>query len=997
MADRSLNDLNYGHPGAATYDLEYRGWNFARQYTKRQLKQVQIQENAEPLQTQTIPPSTHFPVSQTYANSTSVQKDVRGLVREYPQLAPSLEQLPALALVSAAIQTTTSTYDPLFGNLLSFGSITLEDKHEHPRRIAALPAGEAGNILCLAILTKERHGWGMDRNVWIEGPSLKDAECGYWNEEAAPIQQVCFAQSEDRSTFLAVRLPTRTILFRPVYFRDRRAAKPSPYYHLPTSVIDAHPILNVGLEQTGGAPHTDIAFNPEFQLQFGIVDQNHTWSVWNIEHGRKGDAYTMSCLVQGHINPSEDADLTGEDGWARILWVGDVNTLLVCSRRHFSIISIEGASFTYLPCPALFTKRSTEWILDVQRHPRYRKQFFILTSTRLVLATVKTVSESLDATAGEAGATVLISWRHYRGGEDFTLNFSVQMLADDETYVLLHSRLNDIVQVYTFSEHPSGSSTLISTSDPTMLDFAISGIQRYTQIHMEPMQYGESGQETHGSGLGFSYMEKGIQFHRLFSICSDLSVHELVVYAHKLGADLSHSDLTVEDFTHSLIRQSRRDASRKEVIDVDNDFIVPNGLKAVEAPKSKTMSQEPKRIQIQDRASLRDDKDYRTLYSALSQTDTSVVEVSKSVDFEAVTNQLQQILVDESSSTSLPLGTLIEFAGMKINVSDIDKASESLQRLLSSRSGEDFAEIQHIASMRLLSLTETEESTVTELYDTIIQNWIVPLPPDVPTRVRQQKERLGRRIAAEVILASTRIREVQSQEPLAELQHGPGQESSISLPVLPSKPMEGNNTNTPHWQSSQPLPTPPHSSIPSSFQPGSSPPPSPFEPLTASGPLIRLSKHLKITDSSLTPTIIPSSVTELLTHWQPGTDPRMYDWDATERALRPEDLDAPAQEQREKARKKKERKERKQQREDELMKARAGSQPMVFSRSSPGPTFGSSSQVPIQSSSQVPLSISGFKGPGGLDILAPMSQVEPGRFGGRPDKKKKKKGRVSGF
>ncbi|KAJ4368162.1 hypothetical protein N0V83_006518 [Neocucurbitaria cava] len=1008
MADRSLKDLNYGHPGAATYDLEYREWNFARQYTKRQLKQVKSQEN-----TQTLPPSTGFPTPQTHVNSTSVQRNVRGVVRAYPQLAPALEQLPELALVSAAIQTTTSTYDPLIGNLLSFGSITLEDRHEHPRRIAASPTGEAGNILRLSTLTKERHGWGMDRSVWVEGPSLKEAESGYWNEDAAPIQQVCFAQSEDRSTFLAIRLPTRTVLFRPVYFRDRRPAKASPYYHLPTSIIDAHPILSMGLEQTGGAPHTDVAFNPDYQLQFGIVDQNHTWSVWDIEHGRKGDVYTLSCLVQGHIDPPENVNSVGEDGWARILWIGDVNTLLVCNRRVLSIVNIKGNSFTFLPCPELCTKRSAEWILDVKRHPRFRGRFFVLTSTRLILVAVTTPSEALDANVGAAGAFILTSWRHYRDAEDFTLNCSVQVLADGnlndfypesvtdnyiETSVLIHSRLNQLVQICTFADHSSGSSTLISTSDLTTLNFAISGSQGTNQIHIEPMQYGDTGQETYGSMLGHLYRDQGIRFYRLLSTSPDLSVHESVVYLHKLGADISNpSSLDVEEFTRSLVRHTRRDVSKKEGVDEDDDFIVPNGLKAVEAPKPKIASQQPKKIEHQDRASLRGGIDYRMLYEALTQKETGIEGVSDPIAIEVVTNQLQQIFMDEPSSAPLPLGTLMELAGKKINVPDVDKASENLQQLFASGNGANFTEVQRIASVRILDLPEVEESTLLDLYDIILQTWIASLPPDVPTRIRQQKERLVRRVAAEILLSSFRIRQIQHEEPPTRLQQGPSQDSSISLPVLPSKPMEGDYTSSQLWQSSQPLPTPPHSSVPSSSQPASSPPPSPFEPAAPSDPLARLSKHLKVKDSPLIPTILPPSVTELLAHWQPGADPRAYDWNATERALQPEDVDTTSQEQREKARRKKERRERKQQREDELMKSKAASQPLVFPRSSPGPTFASSSQVPTQSSSQVPLPRGGFRGPGGLDILAPMSQVEPGRFGGRPDKKKKKKGRVSGF
>jgi RNA polymerase I-specific transcription initiation factor RRN6 len=53
----------------------------------------------------------------------------------------------------------------------------------------------------------------------------------------------------------------------------------------------------------------------------------------------------------------------------------------------------------------------------------------------------------------------------------------------------------------------------------------------------------------------------------------------------------------------------------------------------------------------------------------------------------------------------------------------------------------------------------------------------------------------------------------------------------------------------------------------------------------------------------------------------------------------------------------------------------------------------SSSQVPSQSYTQVPLPGSG---PSSQGPFGAQSQVEPGRFGGRPEKKKKKK-RVGGF
>jgi RNA polymerase I-specific transcription initiation factor RRN6 len=153
--------------------------------------------------------------------------------------------------------------------------------------------------------------------------------------------------------------------------------------------------------------------------------------VWDIDRRRRSEEYKITCLVQGQIAPPDETDPTGEDGWARILWVGDVNTILVCNRRKLSIIGIQGGSFEYLLCPAVISKRSGDWILDVSRHPTIRGQFFVLTSTELFLMAVNTSNGAGDADVGPVGAQVLLSWRHYRDREDFTLSMTVHELAED--------------------------------------------------------------------------------------------------------------------------------------------------------------------------------------------------------------------------------------------------------------------------------------------------------------------------------------------------------------------------------------------------------------------------------------------------------------------------------------------------------------------------------------------------------------------------------------
>jgi RNA polymerase I-specific transcription initiation factor RRN6 len=195
-------------------------------------------------------------------------------------------------------------------------------------------------------------------------------------------------------------------------------------------MIQPNPILSIHQNDTGGFPHVDVAFNPDFQLQLALVDQSQTWSVWDIEHRPRLGTYTASCMVRGRINELEDADTTGQDGWARILWVADITTLLVCNRRHMSIVSIKGGSTSYLPCSETFSERSADWILDVKQHPEDRHRVFVLTSTRLTLIEVTAPSELLSSAAG-AGAKILLSWRHYRGAEDFTLGLSVQLVTGD--------------------------------------------------------------------------------------------------------------------------------------------------------------------------------------------------------------------------------------------------------------------------------------------------------------------------------------------------------------------------------------------------------------------------------------------------------------------------------------------------------------------------------------------------------------------------------------
>jgi RNA polymerase I-specific transcription initiation factor RRN6 len=354
----------------------------------------------------------------------------------------------------------------------------------------------------------------------------------------------------------------------------------------------------------------------------------------------------------------------------------------------------------------------------------------------------------------------------------------------------------------------------------------------------------------------------------------------------------------------------------------------------------------------------------------------------------------------------------LDIADTKIDVSDVDQASLALQRLLSADTRHGNVEVRCIANAELLHLGNDEEPTISALYDEILQHWIAPLPPQAPKRVRQHKERLARRIATEVTLATRRTFHRETQSAVVDNRVGLSQDSGISMPILPSQPIDDPGSSQ-NWASSQSLPTPPISQSQSS-QPTSSQTPTPSSQFASSqqhpslpistlaDPITRLRRHLYFTDDVPSDDVVSDGVSRLLSQWQLGTDPRTYDWDASERAIRIESVEGNDQQQLEKARKRNERRERRQQRENEVSRAQPSSQPFskpstfvkptVYPRSSPGPMLEAINQhVSLPGASSQSQGFATFPFP-------VQSQVEPGRFGGRPmDKKKKKKGRVSGF
>ncbi|EFQ96589.1 hypothetical protein PTT_00373 [Pyrenophora teres f. teres 0-1] len=949
MADKPLEDGNSGRPGIASYDVDNREWVFPRYFPALQLKQIRpIADKHTATTLATTParfplPTTHVKRTKT-KQRTGVRKRIKGLVKTDPVLCAALDLLPDLDLSSAAV---SSTRDPLVGNLLSFGSITLGNRYETPRRVAALATGETGNILQLAIVNKEIYDWGQVKKTWVDGPTLKEAPVGYWNEEAAPIQQICFAQSEDRSCLLAVRLPTRTVLLRPMYHRQARMIPSSSFYDLPKSVVEPHPVLSIHHKDTGGSPHVDFAFNPDNQLQFALAHQDQTWSVWNMHHPRKGDKYSPSRLARGRINKPKDNHVPRQDGWARILWVANPHTLLVCNRRHLGIISIKKRPHIHYPYSDIFSeKQSEDWILDVKRHPKDTCQFFVLTSSLLILMTV-TTSSGADTGADEVVVTTLQSWKHYRDAKDLSLQMEVQLVSETESFVIVYSTLNTCIQVYSYRKSSSSSPAPVACSDPSLLSLGLDESTRISRIHIESMK--QEG------------MQNDINFFRLFVTLSDGDMQELVMYSSSLESTGSYQPLM--DFKKSTVKHPRAGFSKKDIVHAEDDFVVPNRLAFAGAPHARITSQLPKLLPPLETVVRRHFRRHETT-KRIGRSLAMAHRVSDGVDVVQIANEVRQMLTQGLDAIARPFRTLMEHANMNVIVFDLDAASSGIEDLFSLQNRHATVQIRHIASGSRLELSKDGNTTLADVYNDILEKWVTPLLPKAAVYIRLAHERLAQQVATELVLSSTRVRERGLDDQNIDPQ---SQDSGFH----PSS----------HFFSSQPLPTPPLSSFP-----GSSPPVPPSTTSILSGTLTRLGMHLPLRESSQNPASIASSKPRVLARWQTGNDVRTFIWAESDVQLEA------IQQQRMKM----ERREKRQQRKAERVRLKDMSQFVSFPQSSPGPmlgSMGSGSQMPSQSQSQsqsqLPSQTGGF--------IIPQSQTERGKFGGRLEKKKKKKTRMSGF
>ena len=421
---------DYGHAGEAQYDVDRHEWLFTRKLGHN--------EHLRLLEAPVITLNSGLGQERTTAQATarSRTESIRDLITIYPALVTAADLLATHGQNSENIEQVQGLHDLHESDLLAFGHATEIDRSAaHLKRVpvAALPGGPSKCDLVIVRLNKETLGWEQEQ-IYLNSDTFRNGNRMIWEGGWGPIRQLRFSHViGSNRPWLAVRCSRATVLLQLVFkpnddvARFRPSLQPMSVGH-GSSQIGSNHLLIIPLEMTGGSCHRDVAFNPFSANQYAVLDQQGHWTVWALEkHRRRGVPWDLRPIVNGrvgrHEDNTQDASNALLDGWGRINWVRDAWTIYVVSRKSLAFFSFRRNNVRQLPAPGLIPSGSADSIIDAQEDPLDTNHFYILTSTQAFYLRVDS-EDGPDSGGIQAGARVIMCWRHFRSFGDLGLRIS---------------------------------------------------------------------------------------------------------------------------------------------------------------------------------------------------------------------------------------------------------------------------------------------------------------------------------------------------------------------------------------------------------------------------------------------------------------------------------------------------------------------------------------------------------------------------------------------
>ncbi|KLJ10324.1 hypothetical protein EMPG_14305 [Blastomyces silverae] len=1082
MGDHRTNTtLQYGHLGSATYLPDVQAWEFSRKIDREpSLVFYGHVKCAVP-----APETPGAWINIRNSDRLLTNKNEDALLKARPELAPGLSLLRRHEASSRAITAAVAKFDPQVSSLLAIGNAINLDRRggrgDSTVPVAVLVCGDSAASIQLVELDNEGIAWPLDSDGLVRVPSLQNREKALWIGTAGPVQQICFADTVDeKSTWLAVRFLQSTIVFRP----QRNKLPLSVHYddmdflrkNLEDTRLDANPVLEIPISCTGGVPHADITFNPWYQQQIAVVDRLGNWTVWDIGKQRQSTYWHADRGPSGRLD-SEETRHHGKrtqrghyDGWAAISWVGNVHKLLVCDRRNIFLYRIDTDPIQHYAVDVNI-QRESEWILDIKRSQSNLSSVFVLTTTQILWLHVNSDDFPSSSQRGDGQEiTVLLSWRHFRDPEDTSLQLA-PMLVQNSFSLIIYSQLNNMAQVFRFAFSPDDPSIPISVADPFFLPLP-------TRNSRDPKTLEPSPEGIYFSSLIFQQIvnssvtdptnhSKTLMLVKFIGQRSNLEVIEALYVARADGGDE-----TYEPFSSTPPRVKTEKSSK--LVDDDDDFIVDD-LNEVVLPRyaegrnwngsSRNTLEQPIRASPYG-------ENWAYLYELASAAVTeqignrgrSTMPEKRSQTFnnwlEDLTANFKEFALGDSALSSNSR-TMLDILPSPPFLDDIDRNTHDFDQFL-TRLEDPMQnmlppgyEITHLpmsySPHSNLSIADTGSrsmipTNITKLYDSLVRDWLFPLPGDFPNKIRMAKEKNIRNMVMQLILSRiviTRRSIPESHDPGLRLISETAQEDlssshpSSSAPWSSQAPLFTQSQNPTITTTSSDRQTGPEQS--SFFQPSYQTTAAAAATVTATATTpyatLRLYTPLKQPDQPR----LPRRIADILSHWKLGTNPSAYDWQATVRTLRDEEEQETESQSASRRRKRREARKLQRRQQQQSQQSFLPSSSATAPAPASAPTLASTSSVPNPSASQVPvvrmwgsqqqqqqqqssrgMGQGSFLGPGtdrGAAMSSqmmvrssqiteegdvPMTQVERGVFGGRNATsrrvaKERKKKRAAGF
>ncbi|KAL5612242.1 uncharacterized protein BROUX77_002398 [Berkeleyomyces rouxiae] len=665
---------------------------------------------------------------------------------------------------------------------------------ESPRSRGTVPvviktSGSAGEILHIIRLQDMWFQWkdSNDISIRLRNMSLLDKqEEVFWSHDAAPITAIKFAvdQRTRRRHWVLVQKRSSTTILQPehhtvpVPVENGRVVNGGM-----ASRIKPRPLITITSSQTGGRPHSNMAFTPTngaHASRLAIIDEMGYWTIWSIQGAASvaRNSANVSMQMCGHINsgilphPSDptkfplqqygvifckvdrpppalyDTTLSKEDKDGSQLLAKSC-IALVWNRNKLAAVDIDAKKVIESVPKILPTRLSSECILDIQIDPSSESRFIVLTSRHLFW-----VEYAFNSESSVWKAQVLIVATHYSYLDEDGAQMTVSSFADVQnittTLVILHSQQNKTVKSFWLRSineanfvqlhqrtimidsqdgHDKSAEAIINASS-LRLSGCVWGERNDVPFLGKPDQEKAQDDQPGGStSSGFVFREKRAQFCQLFSLSptGQIGYWMCVVAPEAEAKTITAPEVNIYALAN---RWSKIIRTRKQAyIDfITPAFVIPDGLSNYEELAMRPLKQQ---LQLQivrdssagDANTKRLKRKFSLAWMQLQKYFSTFDGGSELMDYNSsiIGDRIFVVIQDGARCGKLPYRTLIECA--------------SAEELLESHTKDDYgwsSEIKH-------SLDFGDQSPVTST----VVSWEAFKSPDVLVQLNSLKAELA--------------------------------------------------------------------------------------------------------------------------------------------------------------------------------------------------------------------------------------------------------------